>query len=266
MKKILVSLLFYLTITPIFGQLKINCSDKVSDSKLYKLPHSNFYSKNIEVFDQEIFLSIGGGIFLPKDSIWILKPSINRQIISFAINHTDSSLIVLQKIDTLLELTIIKLKQNSSSEKLSKKICTIEKGNYSLFYKNSTLFVWGYSNGNYKIGSLNNGKIVWLLSMNKKITAIDLDYRNHLLLSMNNKIVDYNDSKVLVKCDTTIQGFSCITDGTYLISCSSGLYKCQKGNSILIANGLFGALRFLRNEIYLLSTSKSYLWCLKIKQ
>lgn len=232
---------------------KINSIEKIKAKEIYYYkfekqpnPFTGFSTDALN----DLFLPLHGGIFLPKDSNWLIPPKKGRYFTSFYPNEKDTGFYTISNTSDYSEIHYVKTSYNKTIRESS--VCKFEKGIYNLIFKEQFCYIWGYSKNKTKIGILIGNKVKWFFTYNGIINQVQLNYNKEVFFSINNIIYNLSNRKVALNANNKILGFDFDKNNNLIISTQQGTGYYMNTTFKIITKKAFGLLQCSPSSIYIL--------------
>jgi hypothetical protein len=208
--------------------------------------------------NNQVFIAINGGVYLPKDSLWFLPPAKEFYFTSMAPNVNDTGVFVLANTVDSTKIYYLKSSANGSIKKFH--LVTMSKGVYNLIYKNGLCCVWGYDANDSRIGILSSGGIKWLITVKGIISQVQVNDSSEMYFSLKSSIYQLNNRKKVITVNSEISGFDFDRKGNMIVSCREGIGLVSKDSLTIIARGITGLVQYRNENVFVLPRKGGYLY------
>ena len=218
--------------------------------KTIKMPasgsiHSSFYVNELN----QVFIPLNGGIYVPKDTSWFIKPDGRYYFTSFAPNIQDTGIFVISAQEKNSELFYLKSSLVSGIQKT--KFLSLQQGIYELIADKNIFYIWGYDSISSKIGIITRKEVKWIFSTKGFIAQVHIN-NDSLYFALGNGVYNLKSMQKTVMSDSRITGFAFDAENNLVISTEKGT-GIKKGNVLnLILPGISGLVQIQKNNIYVL--------------
>ncbi|MDN3548949.1 hypothetical protein [Mucilaginibacter aquaedulcis] len=215
----------------------------------YPGPTSRAGSLYVSPFD-EVFLSLNGGIYNPKNSFWFIPPSKEYYFTSFAPILKDTAAFVFA--NTEKESQLFYIKNSFKSPIKPYLILSLPKGAYNIVSKNDICYVYGCANDTSKIGILIRNKVKWLMTIEGLIKQVQVDNDGKICFLYKNSIYELNDRKIILSDKQKLYGFAFDKNNQLIVSGEDGLGIKKNDTLSIIISGVKGIVSCGLNNIFIL--------------
>jgi hypothetical protein len=251
---------FFRTLAVLFSLVLTLQNWAVCQIRRIPLPQSQVsYSSCYVSDDKSVFLPVGGGIYLPQDSIWFLPPSERYYFTSVAPVLTDTAFFAIGNTASTSELIYVR----SSSQKLpiQLQIQSLDKGFYHLIYRNNLCCIWGFSGGHSKIGVLAEKQVKWVFTLKGIITQVQLNDAGEIFFAAGNSIYQLTTGKRLLTYEGKIFGFDFNSKQQIVLSCEQGVGYIDEANKLnILARQIFGTVTARNNTTFVLPPTGRFMY------